>query len=68
LLEIEVLQVFVWIMCHAQFILFTTKSTKDTKVAENLNSELRALRVLRGENIFAINPEEPKLKEWSVGP
>jgi hypothetical protein len=49
-----VLQAFVWIMCHAQFILFTTKSTKGS---ENSNSalrpkafgrqaELRALRVL----------------------
>jgi len=26
------LQASVWIMCHVQFVLFTTKSTKDTKV------------------------------------
>jgi hypothetical protein len=50
----------------------STKSTKDTKVLDNLNSalrpkafgrqaELRALRVLRGENIFTITPEEPNL-------
>jgi hypothetical protein len=49
----------VWVMCHVQFVLFTTKSTKDTKGSKNFYSELRALRVLRGENIFAVNPEEP---------
>ncbi len=31
----------------------TTKSTKNTKVSDNYNSELRALRVLRGEYCFA---------------
>jgi hypothetical protein len=63
------LQAFAWIMCHAQFIFFTTKITlrlrsgqaPDTKGAENLSSELRALRVLRGENIFTTNPEKPEL-------
>jgi hypothetical protein len=48
-------------MCHAQFILVTTKSTKDTKVSDDKDSELRALRVLRGENIFTVIPEEPKM-------
>ena len=33
-------------MCHVQFILFTTKVTKDTKVPDAYYSELRALRVL----------------------
>jgi hypothetical protein len=32
----------------------TTKITKDTKGSDNLNSELRALRVLRGENFLSI--------------
>jgi hypothetical protein len=36
-------------MRHVQFVLFTTKLTKDTKGSDILNSELRALRVLRGE-------------------
>src|SRR5262245_15258959 len=38
-------------MCHVQLVLFTTKRTK--------RSLLRALRVLRGENIFTANPKEP---------
>src|SRR5438132_13337099 len=46
-------------MCHVQLVLFTTKSTKDTKGSDNQNSELRALRVLSGENIFIASPEEP---------
>jgi len=65
-----VLQAFVWIKYHVQLVLFTTKSTKDTKVSDDKDSalrpkafgrqaELRALRVLRGENIFAANPKEP---------
>jgi hypothetical protein len=37
----------------------TTKRTKDTKVSDNYYSELRALRVLRGEYSFTLNPEEP---------
>jgi hypothetical protein len=45
-----VLQAFVWIEHHVQRDLFTTKSTKVTKVLDNKDSELRALRVLRGEN------------------
>jgi len=32
---------------------FTTKSTKATKVSDNLNSELRDLRVLRGEHLIS---------------
>ena len=31
----------------------TTKSTKVTKGSDNLNSDLRALRVLRGENFIS---------------
>jgi hypothetical protein len=31
----------------------TTKITKDTKVSENHHSELRALRVLRGEHYLS---------------
>jgi len=62
-----VLQAFVWLKYHVQLVLFTTKSTKDTKVSVYKTSELRApfgfaqdmLRVLRGENIFTANPEEP---------
>jgi len=30
----NVLQAFVWITCHVEFVLFTTKSTKDTKVPD----------------------------------
>jgi hypothetical protein len=56
-----VLQAFVWIKYHVQLVLFTTKSTKDTKVSDDKDSELRALRVLRGENIFTGNPEAPSL-------
>ena len=48
-----------WNMYHVQLVLFTTRSTKDTKGSDNQNSELRALRVLRDENIFIANPEEP---------
>jgi hypothetical protein len=44
-----------------QVVLFTTKITKHTKGSEKLNSELRALRVLRGESIFTLNLEEPLL-------
>jgi hypothetical protein len=33
---------------------FTTKITKDTKVSEVFYSELRALRVLRGEHGFFV--------------
>jgi hypothetical protein len=32
-----------WTMRHVQFVLFTTKLTKDTKGSDILNSELRAL-------------------------
>ena len=67
-------------MCHVQLVLFTTKSTKDTKVSDISglppkavkreflssfgrfalkSSLLRALQILRGENIFTANPEEP---------
>jgi len=35
------------------------EGTKDTKGSDNLFSELRDLRVLRGENIFTVNPENP---------
>jgi len=35
-------------------------STKDRKGSDNLISELRALRVLRGENILTITPQEAK--------
>jgi hypothetical protein len=31
----KVLQAFVWLMCHVQFVLFTTKITKDTKVSDD---------------------------------
>ena len=86
-------------MCHVQLVLFTTKSTKDTKVSDISASQcrglrgefrkgrhrglppkavkrefflsfgrfalksslLRALRVLRGENIFTANPEDPNI-------
>ena len=41
-----------WTMRHVQFVLFTTKLTKDTKGSDILNSELRALRVLRGEYLL----------------
>ena len=34
-----------WTMRHVQFVLFTTKLTKDTKGSDILNSELRALRI-----------------------
>ena len=44
-----------WETWHSQPILFTTKSTKDTKGLENLYSELCALR---GEYSFTLNPEE----------
>ena len=44
-------------MYHDQFLLFTTKSTKDTKVPDIFTSELRALRVLRGESSSTVNPE-----------
>jgi len=30
----NVLQAFLWITCHVQFVFFTTKSTKDTKVPD----------------------------------
>jgi len=42
----NVVQAFVWIMCHVQFVLFTTKSTKDTKVLDKKtpNFVLFALR------------------------
>ena len=33
-----------WTMRHVQFVLFTTKLTKDTKGSDILNSELRVLR------------------------
>ena len=86
----NVLQAFVWIMCHVQFVLFTTvvarnekiqlttKVTKSTKFGDLVIRTLRVLRdlrgehvlsalvaaaprgVLRGENIFTVNPEEPK--------
>jgi hypothetical protein len=49
---------FVWVMCHVQFVLFTTKITKATKGSDDYDSELRALRVLRGENLFTVNLEE----------
>ena len=42
-----------WTMRHVQFVLFTTKLTKDTKGSDILNSELRDFRVLRGEHLLA---------------
>jgi hypothetical protein len=39
-------------MRHVQFVLFTTKLTKDTKGSDILNSELRDFRVLRGEHLL----------------
>ena len=69
-----VLQSFVRITYHVQFVLFTTKSTlrlrsgqtSGTKVSDKRDSELRDLRVLRGEIIFTVNPEEP-FKYAAVG-
>ena len=34
---------------------------EEHELSDNSDSELRALRVLRGESIFAVNPEEPFL-------
>src|SRR5678815_841214 len=42
-----------WTTRHVQFVLFTTKLTKDTKDSGILNSELREFRVLRGEHLLA---------------
>jgi hypothetical protein len=42
-------------MYYVQLVLCTTK---DTKGSDDQNSELRALRVLRGEKFFTIDPEE----------
>ena len=40
-----------WTMRHVQFVLFTTKLTKDTKGSDILNSELRALRITIVKNL-----------------
>jgi len=50
------------VVIDAQIIaarVFSKELTKDTKGSDNLYSELRALRVLRGENYFNINQENP---------
>jgi hypothetical protein len=47
-------------VCHALLVLFTTKDTKSTKFGVLIILTLRVLRALRGENIFTVNPEEPK--------
>ena len=65
-------------MCRGQFVLFTTvvarkekiqlttRVTKSTKFGDLL---IRTLRDLRGENIFAVNPDEPKNKPtFCIGP
>ena len=68
-----VLQSFVRITYHVQFVLFTTKSTlrlrsgqaPGTKVSDDYRKGEKSfaptinLRVLRGEIIFTVNPEEP---------
>ena len=58
-----------WTMRHVQFVLFTTKLTKDMKGSDILNSELRALRItivknLRGlAQIFQWHPENTRQTE-----
>ena len=45
---------FLWESVRSQLGLFTTKVTKDTKALDDQDSELRALRDLRGENFFTL--------------
>jgi hypothetical protein len=45
---------FLWEFVRYQLGLFTTKVTKDTKALDDQDSELRALRVLRGESSFTL--------------
>jgi len=48
-------------MFYIHLVFLTPKSTKDTKVSDDRFSELRALRILRGENIFTIIPPKPSI-------
>ena len=41
------------VLCSMRKSSLTTKITKDTKGSDDSNSELRALRVLRGENFLS---------------